>query len=113
MESEAAGRLRGLLAAHKRVEDLITIGAHVPGTDPRFDEARAKLDRIEGFLCQSVDADYSRDEALSDLLRLTNVSAAPPPPAPEPGPVPTGAVPTGGLTGAFAPLPAGAEVVPG
>jgi flagellum-specific ATP synthase len=112
-EAEAAGRLRGLLAAHKRAEDLIAIGAYVPGTDPRVDEARAKLDRIEGFLCQSVDGDYSRDEALSRLLQLTDVPPGPSSPAPELGPVPAGTAPAGGLTGAFNPLPAGAEVVPG
>jgi flagellar biosynthesis/type III secretory pathway ATPase len=111
-EAEAAGRLRGLLAAHERAEDLIAIGAYVAGTDPRVDEARAKLDRIEGFLRQSVDGEYSRDEALTQLLQLADVASGPPP-APEPQPATTGAVPTGGLTGAFNPLPAGAEVVPG
>jgi flagellum-specific ATP synthase len=117
-EAEAAGRLRGLLAAYKGAEDLIAIGAYVAGTDPRVDEARAKLDRIESFLRQPVEAEYSRGESLAQLLHLADVVPAPAPPGvPDGSPVtspgvPAGAAPTGGLTGAFNPLPAGAEVVP-
>ncbi len=104
---DAGGRLRGLLAAHRRAEDLIAIGAYVAGTDARVDEAQAKMSAIEGFLTQTVGEPYSRDRALADLLDIADVTAPaePPPPAGEPAP-------PGGLTGAFNPLPAGAEVVP-
>jgi flagellum-specific ATP synthase len=117
-EAEAAGRLRGLLAAHRRAEDLIAIGAYVAGTDPRVDEARAKLSRIESFLCQPVDGAYSRDDALARLLQLADVSPGAPEAAGtgDPGavaPAPAGGAGAGGLTGAFNPLPAGAQVVPG
>ena len=102
---EAGGRLRGLMAAHKRAEDLIAIGAYVPGSDPRVDEARAKLEDILGFLRQGTGEPYSREEALGRLLALagsagTVVGEAPAPPA------------GGGLTGGFDPLPPGAQVVP-
>src|SRR6476661_4000668 len=68
---DAGGRLRGLMAAHRRAEDLIAIGAYVPGSDPHVDEARAKLADIDGFLTQGTHDPYSRDEALGRLLALT------------------------------------------
>ncbi len=109
---EAGGRLRGLLAAHRRAEDLIAIGAYVAGTDPKVDEARAKLGAIEDFLCQPVAAPYSRDEALARLLALADI--APPAGAAfeqEAPPADAPPAPASGLTGAFNPLPPGATVV--
>lgn len=105
----AGGRLRTLLAAHRRAEDLIAIGAYVPGSDPTVDEARAKLADLDGFLRQGTHEPYSRDEALGRLLALAG-EAGPATPA-EPVPPPA-AVPSGGLTGTFNPLPPGVEVVP-
>jgi len=104
---DAGGRLRSLLAAHRRAEDLIAIGAYIPGSDPRVDEARAKLADIEGFLTQGTGDPYSRDEALGRLLAL---AGSPAPVAPDP--VVAAPVPAGGVTGAFDPLPPGVEVVP-
>lgn len=117
---EAGGHLRGLLAAHRRAEDLIAIGAYVAGTDARVDEARMKMSRIEEFLTQTVDGPYDREEALAELLRLTDIAppsvddgmpADSPPPAPgvAQGPPPGGE----GMTGTFNPLPPGARVVSG
>ena len=97
----AGGRLRSLLAAHRRAADLIAIGAYVSGSDPLVDEARVKSDAIDAFLRQGVDDPYSRAEALDQLLALTGDGV--PPPAAEPDP---------GLTGTFQPLPPGVEVVP-
>jgi flagellum-specific ATP synthase len=107
---DAGGRLRGLLAAHARAEDLIAIGAYIPGSDPRVDEARAKLADIEGFLTQGTHDPYSRDEALGRLLALTGSCAPVATDAAFVAAVP--AVPPGGMTGAFDPLPPGVEVVP-
>jgi len=49
---DGGNRLRELLAAHRRAADLIAIGAHLPGSDPRVDEAQARMGAIEGFLRQ-------------------------------------------------------------
>lgn len=102
---DAGGRLRSLLAAHRRAEDLIAIGAYVPGSDATVDEARAKLPEIDAYLTQGTHDPYSRDEALARLLALVGgagpvVAEPPAPPAPA------------GMTGAFDPLPPGVEVVP-
>jgi type III secretion protein N (ATPase) len=48
----AAGRLRGLLAAHDRVRDLVALGAYQAGADPDADAALARLPAIEAFLRQ-------------------------------------------------------------
>jgi len=101
---DAGGRLRGLLAAHRHAEDLIAIGAYIPGSDPRVDEARAKLADIEAFLRQAVGDPYSREEALGRLLAL---AGSPGPAAGDEPPPP----PAAGLTGAFDPLPPGVQVV--
>jgi FliI/YscN family ATPase len=100
---EAGGRLRSLLAAHRRAADLIAIGAYVGGSDALVDEARAKLDAVEAFLRQAVDEPYDRAEALDRLLALAGSAAPPPDGAPREG--------EGGLTGGFDPLPPGVEVV--
>jgi type III secretion protein N (ATPase) len=51
---QAAGRLRDLLAAYERQRDLILLGAYQKGSDPRTDEAIAKIGAIEAFLRQGV-----------------------------------------------------------
>ena len=47
-----AERLRGLLAAHDRVRDLVAIGAYRAGADPEADLALARHPAIEAFLRQ-------------------------------------------------------------
>jgi flagellum-specific ATP synthase len=106
-ERAAADRIRELLAAHRRAEDLIAIGAYVAGSDRRIDEARAKLADIEAFLRQSVDEDHDRDAALRRMCALADT---PMPSASVPalaGDVVSGTV----VSGAFDPLPPGATVV--
>jgi flagellum-specific ATP synthase len=52
---EKAGTVRGWMAAIRDTEDLVSVGAYVPGSNPKVDEARARADAIEGFLCQPAD----------------------------------------------------------
>jgi len=52
---EKAKRLRQLLAAYARSEDLIRIGAYQKGTDPDLDRAVETLPKLNGFLQQGVD----------------------------------------------------------
>ncbi len=48
-----AGRLRDLLATYNEAEDLINIGAYVKGgSNPKIDEAIAKINHINNFLRQ-------------------------------------------------------------
>ena len=93
----AGGRVRELLAAHRRAEDLINIGAYVPGSDPTVDEARARMEEILAFLQQPTHGVYDPDEALAALMALGSAAVLTPlAPADE----------------AFEPLPPGTEIVP-
>ncbi len=58
---ESAGKIRTLLAAYRKNEDLINIGAYVKGSDPIVDKAILLMSEINGFLCQDIDdkADFS------------------------------------------------------
>jgi len=109
-EKAAAYRMRELLAAYHRAEDLIAIGAYVPGSDARVDEARAKMAAIEAFLRQTVDEPYDRAWTMA---RMMEIADAPADEARAALPAVTGEVttPPGGLTGVFDPLPPGAEVI--
>jgi flagellum-specific ATP synthase len=66
---ELAGRVRSLLAAYRKAEDLINVGAYVQGSNPRIDEAIKHIDDINGFLCQQPDETTSWDEMLSALKK--------------------------------------------
>jgi FliI/YscN family ATPase len=65
-----AGRLRDWMATIKENEDLISVGAYVPGSNPRVDEAFAKREAIDGFLRQPADALASIDEGIAGLMAL-------------------------------------------
>ena len=101
------------MAAHHRAEDLIAIGAYVPGSDPRVDEARAKHHRIEAFLRQTVDEPYDRAQTMAAMIDIAGAGPAPVA-VDEPAlPAVTGELVADGqgFTGVFDPLPPGAEVV--
>jgi len=49
---QAAGRVRELLATYAQKRDLILLGGYRRGSDPRTDEAIARIDAIEAFLRQ-------------------------------------------------------------
>jgi flagellum-specific ATP synthase len=66
----AGQELRRLLAALRAKEDLISIGAYQPGSDPTVDSALAKREAIDRFLQQTVDYSSTAEEADSGLLAL-------------------------------------------
>jgi FliI/YscN family ATPase len=66
----AAHVVRGHLAAYAGAEDLIQIGAYVPGSDRRVDAARATMPHIEAFLRQGTHEVIPRERALVELDRL-------------------------------------------
>ncbi|MFN8638386.1 MAG: FliI/YscN family ATPase [Dehalococcoidia bacterium] len=74
---DAAGRLRELLAIYERSRDLVTIGAYQAGTDPRLDEALARLPAIEAFLRQRPNDAQPLDETVAALLAVTGGQATP------------------------------------
>jgi flagellum-specific ATP synthase len=65
-----AGEFLGLLAAYREAEDLISIGAYVPGTNPRVDRAIQLKERMTGFLCQGIDESVSFTDSGSLLAEI-------------------------------------------
>src|SRR5947209_3918933 len=69
---DAGTKLRSALAAYREKEDLISIGAYQPGTDPVLDAAIALRSRIDAFLRQRVDEPSTLGEADAQLLALAD-----------------------------------------
>ncbi len=73
---DAGQKLRAALAAYKEKEDLISIGAYQPGTDPLLDAVIALRPRIDAFLRQRVDDFTSAPDADAELISLAAELAA-------------------------------------
>lgn len=70
-ELRAAGRgLSELLAAYRRAEDLINIGAYAEGTNPKIDRALKLMDGINAFLCQGQDEGVNLAASREQLMAL-------------------------------------------
>ena len=67
---QLAGKLKNVLATYNEAEDLINIGAYKKGSNPSIDYAITKIDAVNEFLCQDVDAKYTFDETLELLKAL-------------------------------------------
>jgi flagellum-specific ATP synthase len=66
----AANWFMELLAAHRRTEDLINIGAYVAGTNPVVDEAIEQIDAFRGYLRQEVETGCDLKKSLELLEEL-------------------------------------------
>jgi FliI/YscN family ATPase len=67
---QKAGLVRDWLAALRDSEDLVNVGAYVPGSNPRVDAALARRTAIDAFLCQPSDMCCGFPDALAGLHRL-------------------------------------------
>ncbi len=65
-----AGRLRELLAVYRKSEDLVQIGAYVPGSNPRLDTAIRMIEDIQAFLRQEVNEKVSFAASWEQLAAL-------------------------------------------
>lgn len=65
--TEAASRLRELLAAHEEAADLMQIGAYVPGSNKNVDAYKAQEDQIQSFLRQTPDEATPQGETIARL----------------------------------------------
>lgn len=66
----AAGEMRDLMATYKSAEDLINIGAYVPGSNPKIDRARSLIADVNGFLRQRVEEPAPFAEGVARLVRI-------------------------------------------
>ena len=67
-----AGRMRELLAKYKEIELLIKIGEYKQGSDPSADEAKRKIDAINGTLTQGLYETSSLDEAVQRIRQVVD-----------------------------------------
>jgi ATP synthase in type III secretion protein N len=67
---KAAGKMRELMATYERQRDLISLGAYQAGSDPRTDEAIAKIENINNFLKQATADNTTFAETRKRLLSL-------------------------------------------
>ncbi|HET9369341.1 MAG TPA: FliI/YscN family ATPase [Vicinamibacterales bacterium] len=65
-----AAQLRDWLALLRDNEDLVSVGAYAPGTNPRLDAALLKREAIQRFLCQSADTSGRLADAVAALQSL-------------------------------------------
>jgi FliI/YscN family ATPase len=67
---QAAARLKEAMALYKRSEDLILLGAHVAGANPKLDAVIARRDQITDYLRQPSHVQSSREETIDQLRTL-------------------------------------------
>ncbi|HTZ53857.1 MAG TPA: flagellar protein export ATPase FliI [Candidatus Acidoferrum sp.] len=67
----AASAVRDVLATYKDAEDLINIGAYVPGSNPRVDFAISKIEGVRHFLRQGIYETSSYEQTLAKLMSVT------------------------------------------
>lgn len=65
-----AGRVREWLSTIRDSEDLVSVGAYIPGTNPRIDEALQRKQPIEAFLKQPSEALCEYHDAVALLETL-------------------------------------------
>lgn len=67
-----ATKLREILGIYEKNEDLISIGAYKPGTNPKLDYAISKIDQVNGFLKQEIQESYSYKDIITKLESILN-----------------------------------------
>jgi FliI/YscN family ATPase len=67
---QRAAAVREWMAAIRDSEDLVSVGAYVTGSNSRIDEARARREAIDRFLCQDAAALCSFPQAVEALSAL-------------------------------------------
>ncbi len=67
---KSAGNLKNVLATYTDAEDLINIGAYKAGSNKEIDYAIAKIDKVNDFLLQDVNAKYDLDNELNLLSEI-------------------------------------------
>lgn len=67
----AAQRLRAIYATYQEAEDLINIGALVPGANRRIDKAISLIDRVNEFLIQPTGTVAGFDQTVKLMCEIT------------------------------------------
>ena len=70
-QQASVGMIKSMLATYKKAEDLINIGAYVPGSSRKIDKAIEMIDDINAYLCQGIKEQVSFDDGLQHLMEMT------------------------------------------
>lgn len=71
-QTQAARKVRAIMATYAEVQDLIRIGAYVRGSNPQVDKAIELMPRVEKFLKQDVGERSSFEQTRAALFQLAN-----------------------------------------
>jgi len=66
----AASAVRDVLATYRDAEDLVNIGAYVPGSNPRVDLALSKIEAVRHFLKQGIYETAGFEQTVSQLMSV-------------------------------------------
>ncbi len=69
-QSDAARKIKEIVARYREVEDLITIGAYKPGQNPPVDFAVARIEGVIKFLTQKPNESVSLEECLQEINQV-------------------------------------------
>lgn len=69
-QKEGARKIRESMAAYRRSEDLINLGAYASGSNPVLDAAIRTRLQLESFLKQDAGVKVSREETLASMAQL-------------------------------------------
>lgn len=69
---QTADRIREMMAIYKENYDLISAGAYIEGANPRLDEARKYIERIQKFLKQGIYEKWTFQSALDAMNGIFN-----------------------------------------
>ena len=64
-----AAQMRDILSIYSKNEDLISIGAYKAGTNPKLDFAISKIDAVNDYLMQKIEASFSLEEDIKTMLK--------------------------------------------
>jgi flagellum-specific ATP synthase len=67
---DCAGLFKSLLATYRKAEDLINIGAYVPGSNPKIDQAIHIIDDINRYLQQGIEDQTNYQESVQQLENM-------------------------------------------
>ena len=65
-----AGKIRELMSAYARAEDLVNIGAYRSGANPTIDRALAQIDPINRLLRQGVDDAVDPNQSVAEMQKI-------------------------------------------
>jgi flagellum-specific ATP synthase len=67
---QLAGSYKELLAAYRQAEDMINIGAYKPGSNPKIDQAIARMEQMISYLKQDLADGVDLDTSIAELSRI-------------------------------------------